>query len=128
MRKDCSQMHSPAFCGSASSINSTDASFLLRRRTPLGRLILFAVAMVILSMFGGNLLAQDAPYNGEYPPSPQSDYADPNYQQPEAYAQQSYQPQEYPQQSYPEPASGQAQPLNAEDLEQLVALIAPYPD
>jgi len=95
---------------------------------PLGRLILFAVAMVILSMFGGNLLAQGAPYNGEYPPSPQSDYADPNYQQPEAYPQQQYTQQAYPQQSYSEQGYGQAQPLNAEDLEQLVAPIALYPD
>jgi hypothetical protein len=80
-------------------------------------------------------------------PSPQSSYAQPQYQQPQyaqpqyqqpqnGYAQPQYPAQPSPQQSYaaPYPDQGLAQPaapaqsLSAQDLEQLLAPIALYPD
>jgi hypothetical protein len=94
---------------------------------------------------------QSDPYAGQYPSAQQQGYAQPSYaQQPQPYAQQpSYQqPQPYAQPSYsapdqqpsqqydqaqgyapdlgqPQPA---AQPLSPDQLEQLVAPIALYPD
>jgi hypothetical protein len=64
-----------------------------------------------------------------YPPQPQQ----PVYGQQQAYPQQSYgQPQAYPGYSQAQPGYGQAQPqmqpLSPEQLEQLVAPIALYPD
>jgi hypothetical protein len=73
-------------------------------------------------------------------------YGQPSYAQPRAYSQQPYQPQPYPQQGYGQQAYGQpqyqapyqpgygqqgeagGQALNADQLEQLVAPIALYPD
>jgi hypothetical protein len=100
--------------------------------------------------------AQQPPYNGQYAPYPQSGYAQPQpYYGQQPYTQQSYPQQPYPQQPYAQqpyaqqpyaqqpyaqqsyPASGQAysqqgygqvQPLDAQQLEQLVAPIALYPD
>jgi len=97
------------------------------------------------------LLAQE-PGNGQYAPDQsgdqQSGYGQPEYAQPQHYGQQSNPQQAYPEQSAPaQPYSedgqpegpidpqqgpqrgyGQEQPLNAQDLEQLVAPIALYPD
>jgi hypothetical protein len=90
---------------------------------------LFTLAMVLLLLLGQEqLLAQQSqgqgssqndPYNGQYAPSQQSD----DGQQP--YAQQ---PDPASGQGYPQQGNGRAQPLSAEQLEQLVAPIALYPD
>ena len=93
-------------------------------------LVALAMALLLLPLGQGELFAQQAPppgqewpqndpYNGRYAPDQQSG----DGQQP--YAQQPYpvSGQVYPQQGY-----GQAQPRNAEQLEQLVAPIALYPD
>jgi len=99
----------------------------------LGGLLATAVVVLLLLLEPGRLFAQPTPlgdqgwsqndqYNGQYTPNQQSDYG----QQPEA--------QRYPDsgQMYPEQGYGQApasaQPLNAAQLEQLVAPIALYPD
>jgi hypothetical protein len=110
------------------------------------RLVALAMALLLLPMGQVDLFAQQAPYNGQYAPYPQSGYGQPQpYYGQQPYAQQSYgqqpygqQPytqQPYQQQSYPAPVQaypqqgyGQVQPLNAQQLEQLVAPIALYPD
>src|SRR5579862_7903612 len=67
--------------------------------------------------------SQSDPYNGQEAPNPPSDYGlQPSAQQP--YPDTT---QPYPQQAYG-PALTPAQPLNAGQLEQLVAPIALYPD
>jgi hypothetical protein len=68
--------------------------------------------------------------NVAQPNSAQPDSAQPNYAQPQADGQQSYpqQPYQGSSQTDPQQSSGQIQPLNAQDLEQLVAPIALYPD
>jgi hypothetical protein len=93
---------------------------------------------------------QNNQYNGQYAPAQQSGYGQsgygqptygqPGYAQPQSYPQQQYPQQPYAQQSYaqqPYPGDdqgysqqgyGQAQALNPEQLEQLVAPIALYPD
>ncbi len=100
----------------------------------LTRQVAPAMALLLLPLGQGELFAQQAPppgqewsqndpYNGQYAPDQQSS----DGQQP--YAQQPYpvSGQVYPQQGY-----GQAQPLaqprDAEQLKQLVAPIALYPD
>src|ERR1017187_5747196 len=98
------------------------------------RLVALAMALLLLPLGQGELFAQQAPprgqewpqndpYNGQYAPDQQSGYG----QQP--YAQQPYpaSSQVYAQQGY-EQAQPLAQPRNAEQLEQLVAPIALYPD
>lgn len=112
----------------------------------------------IFLVCGGRLLAQawpgSAPYGGEYteqyaspyPPGQQPAYGQQGYAQPQAYPQQPYAPQTYPQPAYPQQGYQQpypqqdyqqpdaqqgyqqVQPLNADQLEQLVAPIALYPD
>lgn len=67
--------------------------------------------------------AQNDPYNGQYAPNPQPDYGQPPEAQP-AYPDSG---QAYPQQGYG-PTLTPAQPLNASQLERLVAPIALYPD
>ena len=64
------------------------------------------------------------PYNGQYAPSPQSGYGQQPEEQQQPYPDSG---QAYPQQGYG-PAFTPAQPLNARQLEQLVAPIALYPD
>jgi hypothetical protein len=112
----------------------------------LRRLVALTLALLLLP---GELLAQQVPYNQQYPPNQQSGYGQPGYAQPQSYGQQPYaqqqpygqqpyaQPQPYGQQPYgqqpyAQPGYGQAQmpvqPLNAQQLEQLVAPIALYPD
>jgi len=91
--------------------------------------------------YGPSAPQQPAPYGyGQ----PQQGYSQPGYAQTQPYPQQNYPPQPYaqqpyaqpsypnysqtePQQSYPQ-AQPPAQPLDAEQLEQLVAPIALYPD
>jgi hypothetical protein len=115
--------------------------------------IVSAIMLILLPLEPGKLFAQQAPlpaqgwqqndqyngqYSGQYAPNPQSGYGQPAYQQPD-YAQQqpnldtgySDSGQQYPQQGYGSgygPAQPSAQPLNTEQLEQLVAPIALYPD
>ena len=95
----------------------------------------------------GQAYAQPSPYGQPYQPYPQQSpygqsysqpsypqsygqqaYSQPSYQQPSPYGAPSYS-QSYPQQGYGyTQQAGGAQPLNAEQLEQLVAPIALYPD
>jgi hypothetical protein len=113
----------------------------------LRRMIALSLVLLLLPV---EMLAQQAyPYNAQDPQYPQSAYGQQGYPQPQPYAQpqsygqQPYYPQQqqpygqqaaYPQQSYaPQPGYGQqtqpqVQPLNAQQLEQLVAPIALYPD
>jgi len=92
--------------------------------------------------------AQNDPYNQQYPQQPVSQYPpepqyapQPGYGQPQPYPSQSYpdpdqqypQDPQYPQQGYapqqpPVQSLNPAQSLNTEQLEQLVAPIALYPD
>jgi hypothetical protein len=123
---------------------------LASRTSQLTRLPLNAIttSLLIVSLGEISLLAQQPPATGwsqspyytqytQAPPSayPQSPYPQPGYGQPQNYGQQPYGSQAYPQPSYPAPSSaapqpgyGQAQPLSAAQLEQLVAPIALYPD
>jgi hypothetical protein len=77
---------------------------------------------------------QNAPYNGQYAPNQQPGYAPPGYAQPQPYPQQPYAAPSYPgsDQRYPQPEYGQtqpaAQPFNAEQLQELLAPVALYPD
>ncbi len=100
----------------------------------LGSLGTIVVVLLLLPLGTRNLFAQQPsssdqgwsqndPSNGQYPPNPQSDYNQ------EPVAQQPYPDsgQAYPQQGYGQ-ALTPAQPLNAGQLEQLVAPIALYPD
>ena len=98
----------------------------MRRFRSLAGAILFLVAAATLlaQQPGDQQWSQSDSYdNGQSAPNPQPDYG----QQPEA--QQAYPDsgQAYPQQGYG-PALTPAQPLNAGQLEELVAPIALYPD
>ncbi len=96
----------------------------------LRSMVALAMALLLLPLGQGELFAQQAPPTGEG-----SSRNDPYYGQHEQDKQLGYGQQPFEQQSYP--ASGQvyawqegrqAQPLNAEQLDQLVAPIALYPD
>jgi hypothetical protein len=99
----------------------------------LSRLFALALTLLLLSLGQGGLFAQQAPpaaqegaqtdlYNAQYAPDQQSDYGQQPTQQP------------YPASSQVDPQQGYGQvetppqPLNAAQLEQLVAPIALYPD
>ena len=87
---------------------------------------------------------QNGPYNGQYAPNQQPGYAQPGYAQPAYPQQQPYPQQPSPQQpyanqpyadagpEYPQPGYEQAppaaQPFTAEQLEEMLAPIALYPD
>ncbi len=110
-----------------------------------------ALTMVLLMLpLGQEELFAQQPYPAPYPPYQQSAYGQQPYPQQQPYYQQQaypqqqqpyYQQQAYPQQqpyyaqqpyaqqqAYPQQGYGQMQPLNADQLEQLVAPIALYPD
>jgi len=119
-----------------------------------GRLLVLAVALFLAPA----LFAQQEPNNGQYPSEQsgdqQSGYGQPPYAQPQPYGQQQNSQPAYPDQAYPQqPYSGdnqtenqqdypqqmqpeqgyaqqpnQVQPLSEQQLEQLVAPIALYPD
>ena len=102
----------------------------------LGSLLALAVSVLLLLPEPGKLLAQQTPpadqgwsqndqYNGQYAPNqqPQSDYG----QQSDAQRSLPDSGQAYPHQGYGQ-APAPAQPLDAGQLEQLVAPIALYPD
>src|ERR1700679_845368 len=121
----------------------------------LKRSLALTMAVLLLPVSQVELFAQQNPYPGQYGPSQQPVYGQQPYypqqqaypQQQQAYPQQQQQPydpqqqaypqQQAPQQSYgeqPYPQQGygqpqpQVQPLAPQQLEQLVAPIAPYPD
>jgi hypothetical protein len=108
-------------------------------RRPIQALRLFsesALSLLCLALVQGHLNAQQPwPQAGQYAPQPgypqPQVYAQPQYQQPTA-PQQYQQPSPPPAQQYPQQDYGQApapaQPLDAQQLEQLVAPIALYPD
>jgi hypothetical protein len=98
----------------AQAFRMRSASAILLLLLPLSQTSAFAQQMP------SQAWPQNNPYNGQYAPSQQPAYPPPSYQQP-AYSQ----PQPYAQQGYPQPM---AQPLSAEQLEQLLAPIALYPD
>ena len=84
-----------------------------------------------------NQYPQNAPYNGPYTPNQQQGYGQPSYSQPQPYAQQPYSQQPYAGEAYADtgpgaPQQGQAQgptqSFSAEQLEQMLAPIALYPD
>jgi hypothetical protein len=104
-------------------------------RQPRGFL---ALAVVLLLLETGTLFGQQTwpgdqgwsqsdRYNGQYAPNQQSEQQSEYGQQPDAQQPHPNSGQAYPQQGYGQ-APAQAQPLNAVQLEQLVAPIALYPD
>jgi hypothetical protein len=102
------------------------------------RRLLVGLALFLLSLSQGKLVAQQAPPSGQgwsqstssgmYAADEQPDYDQRNYAQPQPYRQQPDRPQSFSSadQGYQQQAAGQ--PLGAEQLEQLVAPIALYPD
>jgi len=106
-------------------LDSTGNSSYSDGRTRLNSLIALALALLLLPIFQGKLFAQQAPdgqyndgqYSGQYAPDRQQ-----GAQQP-GYAPQPNSQPPYSQQGYAQP-----QPLSAQDLQQLVAPIALYPD
>jgi hypothetical protein len=88
-----------------------------------------ALFLLPLSPFSqGKLIAQQGPPYGMYAPVGEPVYGQQSYSQPQSYPQLSYRPQSYssPDQGYQQQAG--VQPLDAQQLEQLVAPIALYPD
>ena len=96
----------------------------------LRSMVALAMALLLLPLGQGELFAQQAPppgqgasqndrYNEQYAPDQQS-----------RYGQQPYSQHPYPAsgQVYPQQGGGQVQPINADQLDQLVAPIALYPD
>lgn len=138
----------PALCTSRLLQMASTRSAFFRSRSALRRRVGLAVALLVMFAIPGALFAQQADDNGQYEPNVQSGDqvpADeqPGYAQPQPYGQhgqQSSPQQAYPQQSFPDagqmdaqpgdaqPGYDQAQPLGAQDIEQLVAPIALYPD
>jgi hypothetical protein len=101
---------------------------------PRRRLVALATALILASMVHGKLFAQQVPESGQYAQDQQSqdqqsedNYHQPGYAQQQPNGQDSYAPPA-PGQQNSEQGYGQAQPLNSQDLEQLVAPIALYPD
>jgi hypothetical protein len=97
-----------------------------------------AVVVLLLLLGPGKLFAQQTPpsdqgwpqndrYNGQYAPNQQSGQQSDYGQQPDAQTSYPDSGQAYPQQGYGQ-ALVPAQPLNAGQLEQLVAPVALYPD
>jgi hypothetical protein len=102
------------------------------------RRLLMCLALFLLPLSQGELVAQQAQPSGQgwsqstsygmYAADEQSNYGQRGYSQPQPYPQQRARPQSYSSvdQGYQQQAAGQ--PLGAEQLEQLVAPIALYPD
>lgn len=98
----------------------------------------FLLSLALVPLAAEPLAAQSyyVPQGGQYPYTPQPAYAQPQYQQP-SYPQQYAQPQEQypqPQEQYVDQPQGyapqvaQQQAMSPDQLEQLVAPIALYPD
>ncbi len=132
----------PILCISARKGSSNSSSTV--RRTAFLRLIVVATVLFLALTVQGKLQAQQMPDqmpdhvlpdNGQYAPEQQSgnnnnsDDEQPGYQASQSDGQQAYpqQPSRGPGPIDTEPSNGQA-PLSAQDLEQLVAPIALYPD
>jgi hypothetical protein len=102
------------------------------------RRLLIGLALFMLSLSQGKLVAQQAPPSGQgwsqstsygmYAAEEQPEYGQRGYSQPQPYPPQPERAQPYSSadQGYQQQAAGQ--PLGAEQLEQLVAPIALYPD
>ena len=96
------------------------------------------ITLAISLFFVPALFAQQEPDSGQDAPDrsgdQQSGYEQPGYAQPQPYGQQSSPQQSYPEQAYSDSQMDsqqgyrQVQPLSAQELEQLVAPIALYPD
>ncbi|MGD1022254.1 MAG: DUF3300 domain-containing protein [Candidatus Sulfotelmatobacter sp.] len=109
-------------------------------RTSSTLLFVLALVFLLLPLGKAELFAQQAPDDGQYTqnqqsPNQQPGYGQPGYPQPQPEGQQPYPQPSYPQQSYPAPGqmnpqqgSAAMQPLSAQELQQLVAPIALYPD
>ncbi len=100
----------------------------------LRRLTVLAIAL-FLPFCAHALFAQappepDANMDQPYNPNAQNDSGQQSYYaQPQPYSQQPYSANQYAQPAYPQqPAYGQTQALSADQLQQLVAPIALYPD
>lgn len=91
-------------------------------------MVALAMALLLLPLGQGELFAQQAPPPGSSQNDPY--YAQRTQDQQSGYGQQAYEQQPYPasRQLYPQQGGRQAQPLSAEQLDQLVAPIALYPD
>jgi hypothetical protein len=125
---------------SGSLLDSRHDSSLSEAVGPLRGLMVLALAVLLSPMGQAELFAQQAPDQGQYPsnqqlPDQQSGYGQPGYAQPQSEGQPAYPPQSYPPQSYPapgqmspQPGSAAIEPLGAQQLQQLVAPIALYPD
>jgi hypothetical protein len=119
-------------CAAAATSNAKNAARQLRGLLALAVVVLFPL------LEPGKLFAQQTPvgdpgwsqndqYNGQYAPNQQSEQQSDYGQQPAAQRLYPDSGQSYPQQGYGQ-APAPAQPLNAVQLEQLVAPIALYPD
>jgi len=95
----------------------------------LRRLVALALALLLLPTGQGELFAQQPPPEiGQCAPDRQSGYGQPGYAQPQQQPSYPQQPYSAPGQMDPQQGYAQPQPLNAQQLEQLVAPIALYPD
>ena len=124
-------LNSPG-CGADAMSAATNAARQLRG------LLALAVVVLLLLLKPGKLFAQptllgdqgwsqNEQYDRQYAPNQQSDQQSDYGQQPDAQRPYRDSGQAYPQQGYGQ-APAPAQPLNAVQLEQLVAPIALYPD
>ncbi|MGA8439812.1 MAG: DUF3300 domain-containing protein [Candidatus Sulfotelmatobacter sp.] len=93
---------------------------------PLRRLIVPALALLLLPMGQAELFAQQAPDQGQYAPNQQLPDQQSGYGQPQPEGQPPYPPA--PGQMNPQQGSAPIEPLRAQELQQLVAPIALYPD
>src|SRR5579862_391845 len=109
--------------GSTRDLARPFRSLAVRVLLPFFFLFAFGSVFAQQSTPGDQGWSQNDPYNGQEAPNPPSDYS----QQPSAQQPYPDTTQPYPQQAY-SPALTPAQPLNAGQLEQLVAPIALYPD
>jgi hypothetical protein len=119
-------------CAAAATSTAKNAARQLRG------LLALAVVVFLLLLGPGKLFAQQTPpgdqgwpqndrYNGQYAPNQQSAQQSDYGQQPDPQRSYPDSGQAYPQQGYAQ-APTPAQPLNAGQLEQLVAPVALYPD
>jgi Protein of unknown function (DUF3300) len=123
--------YSGAPCTSLSylQLDPLQYSFSEKELAGVGQALRRLIALAVVLLLAPELLAQQSPYNGQYAPEPSLGYGQRSDAQPQPYGQRLY-----PQQSYSTPGRadeqgyGPAQALNAQDLEQLVAPIALYPD
>ena len=123
---------SPPCCAGGATSSAKDAARQLR-----GLLALPIVVLLLLlepgklfaqqTLPGDRGLSQNDQYNGQYAPNQQSEQQLDYGQQPDSQRSYPDSGQAYSQQGYGR-APAQAQPLNAVQLEQLVAPIALYPD